>query len=119
MIMTNEKTIEERVKEASAKLKEKGFTFGEVIEIRNAYYDMASEINFDVTSKTIEGETYWKHKNIDGYGFFSKEDAEAVFALHKIAPDVSIKSIMDVYKMTRAMLGLKGGWTFEPKKKGE
>lgn len=109
--MTTE--IENQIADANEKaykmLSEKGFTFGEINTIRNAFVSYA-ELNDRNISHDRLFDTY-SHKKISGYAF--KEEKEAKFAAAiKDFTGASNDKVMRLFALVSKLSDKDNGWDF-------
>jgi len=107
----NEKKIDWNAwDEAYGLLKEKGFSLGEIINIRNAFAEWGK--TFDKDIKHDHKYNYFSSEKAKGYAFH-KEEAKFFNALIDFSPNSNKEKLIQVMSIVMKLLNIESVWTFK------
>lgn len=93
------------------KLREKGFTVKEAVDIRKAFMDFG--VDEHKAQQIVRDGEFYKNKDVSGYLFHTEQ--EAVFAGHLFAlmpQDTKKDNAMTVFSIILKLLNIESEWSF-------
>ena len=89
---------------------EKGLTLGERMQVRKAISDWAYQSNPNV--EYDHKHNVYRNKQVTGYCFDRKEEAEFIGALVKFIPNADKEKLIQVMSMILKLFDVESAWTW-------